>query len=311
MNLAPDQQVTFSKEVIVIVQCGRHIKNEEIEHIRETVETFSRLSRVELAHTICEHLSWYSASGRNKLDACLNLLSRLEAQGMIQLPERKKSRPINVRQPESTDRTRPQSPVVGRLSDIGTIELRMVQDKKEISLVNEYLHRYHYLGYKKPFGCHLRYLVAAQDSILGCMLFSGAAKAMNIRDRWIGWTANERLGNLGFIINNNRFLLFPWVKVRNLASHILGKVVKVLDKDWQNCWGYRPALLETFVDPKYFDGTCYRAANFKYLGMTSGIGLVRQGRHYKTSQKKIFVYPLVNNFRQILCSPETNGGDIE
>lgn len=300
----------------MIVQCGRHIKSEELEQIRETVVTFSRLSQLELAKTICEHLNWYTASGKNKVEACLKLLRRLEAQGMIRLPEKDESRSIKCRtikckQPASTDRTRPRAPVVGKLSDLGTIGIRVVQEKEEVSLVNEYLHRYHYLGYKKPFGCHLRYLIETHGSILGCMLFSGAAKAMNIRDRWIGWTADERLRNLGFIINNNRFLLFPWVKVRYLASHVLGKINRALEKDWQQRWGYRPALVETFVDPQYFDGTCYQAANWQCLGMTSGIGLVRQGKRYKTSPKKIFVYPLVNNFRQVLCSPQTNGDDIE
>jgi len=300
----------------VIVQCGRHIKSEELEQIRETVLTFSRLSQLELAKTICEHLSWKTASGRNKVEACLKLLRRLEAQGMIRLPETDESRSIKGRsvkgrQPTPTDRTRPGAPVVGKISDIGTIGIRVVQEKEEVSLVNEYLQRYHYLGYKKPFGCHLRYFIETPGSILGCMLFSGAAKAMNIRDRWIGWTANERLRNLGFVINNTRFLLFPWVKVRYLASHVLGKVTRVLEKDWQQRWDYRPALVETFVDPQYFDGTCYQAANWTCLGKTSGTGLVRQGKTYTTSPKKIFVYPLMNNFRQVLCSPQTNGDDIE
>ena len=300
----------------MIVQCGRHIKSEELEQIRETVVTFSRLSQLELAKTICEHLSWKTASGRNKVEACLKLLRRLEAQGMVRLPDKDESRSIKgrsvkCRQPTPTDRTRPGAPVMGKISDIGTIGIRVVQEKEEVSLVNEYLQRYHYLGYKQPFGCHLRYFIEANGSILGCMLFSGAAKAMNIRDRWIGWTANERLRNLGFVINNSRFLLFPWVKVRYLASHVLGKVTRVLEKDWQQRWDYRPVLVETFVDPQYFDGTSYQAANWTCLGKTSGIGLVRQGKTYTTSPKKIFVYPLVNNFRQVLCSPQTNGDDIE
>jgi hypothetical protein len=137
---------------------------------------------------------------------------------------------------------------------------------------------------------------------LGCLLFSGAAKAITPRDQWIGWSSNERLRNLGFVVNNNRFLIFPWVKVRYLASHVLGKVVRVLAQDWQKRWNYQPVLLETFVDPQYFAGTCYQAANFKYLGMTSGMGLLRQGKSYTTTPKKIFVYPLVDNFQQVLSS---------
>lgn len=288
----------------MIIHCGRKISSEELVQICETVKTFSRLSRNELVHTVCEHLNWYTASGKNKGEACLKLLQNLEAKGLIQLPEKGKGKrgPKSSKEPILTDRTRPQKDLNGTLSDIGPVDLMMAQTKDEISLVNEYLHRYHYLGYKKPFGCHLRYFIKAQDSILGCMLFSGAAKALKPRDQWIGWSGDERLSNLGFVINNGRFLLLPWVKVRFLASHILGQAVRGLGQDWQQRWGYRPALLETFVDPQHFKGTCYQAANFEYLGMTTGMGLVRQGKSYTTSPKKIFVYPLVDNFRQILCS---------
>lgn len=299
----------------MITKCGRRIKDEELEQICETVETFSNLSQQELTYTVCEHLSWYTASGRHKFEACLKLLNQLNAEGIIRLPEKGTNGPkgmsINRDQPIETDRTLPREQVVGKLTDIGPIDLRVAQDKEEISLINEYLHRYHYLGYKKPFGCHLRYFIEAQGSILGCMLFSGAAKALKPRDQWIGWSVDERLRNLGFVVNQSRFLLFPWVNVRYLASHVLGKMIRVLVRDWQQRWGYRPGLLETFVDPKYFDGTCYLAANFMHLGMTSGTGLVRQSKSYTTSPKKIFVYPLLDNFRKVLCSTDTIGKDPE
>jgi hypothetical protein len=287
----------------MIVQCGRQIKKEELVQIRETVETFCHLSRTELAHTVCEHLKWHTASGSNKVDACLKLLKTLEARGLIQLPAKadiscrpRKQPPVNNEVALS------QEPVEGKLADIGPIELRVVIDQEEAAIFNEYLRCYHYLGYKRPFGCFLRYFIEAPGSILGCILFSGAAKSLKSRDQWIGWSTNERLRNQGFVVNNGRFLIFPWVRVKNLASHALGKVVRVLGPDWQQQWGYSPVLLETFVDPQYYDGTCYRAANFQYLGMTSGTGLVRQGKTYTTSPKKIFVYPLADNFRQVLCS---------
>ncbi len=255
-------------------------------------------------------MGWHTASNRNKLDACRKLLQRLESQGFIRLPEKNESsstRGSKPKQPVASDRTRPQEEVAGTLSGIGPIVLRVAQDKEDVSLFNEYLHRYHYLGYKRPFGCHLRYFFEAQGAILGCMMFSGAARALTSRDQWIGWSANERLKNLGFVVNNGRFLIFPWVKVRYLASHVLGKIVRGLVQDWERRWEYRPALLETFVDPQHFKGICYRAANFRYLGMTSGMGLVRPGKSYTTSPKKIFVYPLVDNFRSILCSKDTIG----
>lgn len=292
----------IKREYTVIIQCGRPIKAEELAQIRDTVETFSRLSQQELAQTVCEHLGWHTASGNNKVEACLKLLRRLEAQGVIQLPGKRKVLRKSHTQPLATNRTDSQQQVVGKLSDIGPVKLRVVRDQQETELFNEYINRYHYLGYKQPFGCHLRYFVEGAESILGCMLFSGAAKALKSRDKWIGWNVDERLRNLGFVVNNGRFLIFPWVKVRYLASHALGKVVSVLGRHWQQRWGYRPVLLETFVDPQYFDGTCYQAANFQHLGMTSGTGLVRRGKTYITSPKKIFVYPLVGKFRQVLCS---------
>ena len=296
------------KGVTVVVQCGREIHEGEIKQIQETVKTFWRLSQKELAQTVCEHLGWYTASGRNKVDACLKLLKRLETQGDIELPGKQGfSCKGSCKQPTVTSATEAREPIIGKLSELGSVKLRLVVEREEFDLFNEYVSRYHYLGYKQPFGCHLRYFVENQGSILGCMLFSGAAKAIRARDRWIGWGTNERLRNLGYVVNNARFLIFPWVKVRYLASHALGKVVRKLVMDWERRWGYRPVLLETFVDPQYFDGTSYLAANFIHLGMSSGIGLVRQNKTYTTSPKKIFVYPLVDNFRQALCSRDAVG----
>ena len=160
----------------MIVQCGREITSDELKSICETVQTFSNLSQLELTHTICEHLSWYTASGRNKLDACQKLLQRLEGQGLLRLPEKDKARCANGCKPNHpplmSDKTQPQEEVACNLSDILPVSLRFAHDKEDVSLVNEYLHRYHYLGYKKPFGCHLRYLIEAQGMILGTTKFS-------------------------------------------------------------------------------------------------------------------------------------------
>jgi hypothetical protein len=291
----------------VVVQCGRQIEAEELEQIRQTVQTFWRLSLCELAQTVCEHLRWHTVSGSNKVDACIKLLRRLEVQGLIRLPAKRVQSKTSW-QPVLTERTEPPGEIVGKLSDIRPVRLRVVKDGEETGLFNEYVSRYHYLGYKKPFGYHLRYFIEGAGAILGCTLFSGAAKALRVRDGWIGWNESERLINLGFVVNNGRFIIFPWVKVRYLASHVLGKIVRCLSQDWQQRWGYRPVLLETFVDPQYFNGTSYLAAGFDYLGMTSGAGLVREGKSYKTSPKKIFVRPLVDNFRDVLCSRQTVGG---
>jgi len=172
------------------------------------------------------------------------------------------------------------------------VSVEVVKGKETTGLWNEYVSRYHYLGYKKPFGYVLRYFIVSEQGFLGCLMFAGASKALADRDRWIGWTQIQRLRNLAWVINNSRFLIFPWVQVKNLASHILGLVARRVKEDWQERWGYSPVLAETFVDPQYYEGICYKAANWQYLGMTTGEGLVRKGRTYTTTSKKIFVKPL-------------------
>jgi len=291
-----------------MIQCGRPISREEMEEICDTVEACRGLSRKELALTICEHLSWYSASGSAKVDACLKLLKKLEAQGGLELPAKRVSLPRQWEEPRRSRRSDPQPPIEGDVGRIGGVRLELVRDRRTVRLWNEFVSRYHYLGYKAPFGCYLRYFVESEAGKLGCLLFSGAAKALRERDRWIGWSATERLNRLGWVVSNTRFVIFPWVRVRNLASHVLGQAARRIGEDWQDRWSYRPVLLETFVDPRFYDGTCYRAANWRYVGMTTGEGLVRKGKCYTTSPKKIFVLPLCEDFRGVLCSlPEGAG----
>lgn len=281
-------------------QCGREVNRDDIVQIQETVATFGGLSRWELAQTVCEHLEWRTASGGNKVDACLKLLEKLELQGYFRLPVKHVFSRKALVKPIITERTQPESEIVGSLSDVGRVNLRIAADRGERGLWNEFISRYHYLGYKHPFGYPLRYFIESERAKLGCMLFSGAAQSTGIRDRWIGWSDGDRLRKLAWVVNNTRFLIFPWVKVKNLASHVLGQVARRIAQDWQKIWGYRPVLLETFVDPRYFQGTCYLAANWQYLGMTTGEGLVREGKSYTTSPKLIFMLPLVRDFRSVL-----------
>ena len=288
-----------------LIQCGRTIGPEEVEAIRETVSACSGLSRTELADTICEHLDWFTASGSPKRDACLKLLEKLEQQGLLRLPARRITAPLGVRQskvPEPTPRTEPGACVEGSLAELGSVRLVTATGGNDTTMWNEYVSRYHYLGYAPPIGCFQRYFIESERGVLGCLLFSGAAKALQERDRFIGWTKDERLRNLGYVVNNSRFLVFPWVRVKNLASHVLGQAARRIGDDWQNRWEYRPLLLETFVDPELYGGTCYQAANWHYLGMTIGMGLARRGKSYTTTPKKIFVKPLAEDFRAVLCS---------
>ena len=287
-----------------LVHCGRIIRAEELAAIRETVAICSGLSRSELALTICEHLEWRSATGSLKLDAGVKLLEKLEEQGVLNLPM-KRVVTGGVRKPQPlTQRTDAGELLTGSVGALGPVGVSPVAEPDGSGLWNEYVSRYHYLGYQQPFGCFQRYFITSDRGLLGCLLFSGAAKGLRERDRWFGWSKNERYRNLGYLINNSRFLIFPWVQVKNLASHALGKVVRRIGDDWQQRWGYRPVAVETFVDPAYYAGTCYRAANWLSLGETTGIGLARKGKSYTSSPKKIFVQPLVADFRTVLCSSE-------
>jgi hypothetical protein len=296
----------------VMIQGDREIFSEDIDHIRTILERFSSLSRHEITLTLCETLEWLTPAGRPKIDACTKLLNRLQDDGMICLPalqdayihhsRKLKSIPITM-----STRSAPQPDLETSLAALGTAMLTPCHVKADQSLWNEYVQRYHYLGYKKPFGYRQRYFIEAGPHRLGCILLSGAAKSLGARDRWIGWDERQRLKNLPWVLNNSRFLIFPWVKIPNLASHVLGKLAHQAGDDWMQRWGFRPVLLETFVDPERFHGGCYRAAGWELPGRTTGAGLVRKGKQYQTTPKLIFTKPLQADFRRLLCSNQLKG----
>lgn len=293
----------IQKRIKPILQCGREITIQELSEIEETVKLFPKLSQGELASTICEHLEWRTASGGYKTDACIKLLKKLEKKGALDVPiKTKRPRTKPKKSVALTSRTEPQADIVGDLKDIGLVKVEIVMDTERTALWNEYVSRYHYLDYKKPFGCFLRYFVECERGLLGCIMFGGASKAMTIRDHWIGWSEIQRLQNIAWVINNWRFLIFPWVRVKNLGSHTLGQVMRRVRDDWEERWGYSPVLAETFIDPQHYEGISYKAANWQYLGTTTGEGLVRKGKIYTTTPKRLFTYPLAKNFRELLCS---------
>jgi len=295
----------------LMIQGDREIFAEDVEHIQLVLKRFPSLSRKEIVHTLCETLGWLTPAGLPKVNACTKLLRRLEAQGSIRLPAKREQyshrTPSGVSTPVLSSRTVAQPLLNLSLNALGPVRLVPVSDPADQSLWNEYVERYHYLGYKRAFGYRQRYFIEAEPHRLGCVLLSGAAKALNARDRWIGWDERQRMKNLPWVLNNNRLLLFPWVQVPNLASHVLGQLARRAGDDWQQRWGYRPVLLETFVDPRRFQGSCYRAAGWQALGRTTGEGLVRAGKAYQTSPKLIFAKPLQADFRRLLCSDPLKG----
>ena len=285
--------------------CGRIVTKEQLREIIEIIETFPKLSRTELASTVCELFSWKRPTGKLKSVECRKFLEGLDEKGTISLPAcRKQFASKGFAAVPRTDKTDIQPTISKKLKALLPLLLKRVETKKQRQLWYEYVDRYHYLGYQLPFGAQLRYFIksGATGDILGCFQFSSPAWKMAPRDRWIGWTDAQRKGNLQKIINNSRFLIFPWVKVKNLASSVLALAVKTLPDDWQRFYGYRPVLMETLVDPKRFKGTCYKAANWIQMGKTTGRGRMdRENKQHGVAVKEIYVYPLTSRFRQELA----------
>lgn len=287
------------------IQAGRVFTPEEVSAIRDTVGWLPGLPRKEISATVCEHLHWHTASGSPKIQACQKLLERLEQAGLLELPplQRRPGASGPKADVKVTSRTANIAQLSAPLHTIDPVYLEVVAESSEVKLWNEYVERFHLLGYKGAFGFRLRYFIRSGTRYLGCILLAGAAKAIAVRDDWIGWDAQTRLANLPRIINNSRFLIFPQIAVPHLASHVLAKLARRVTADWQHHWGFTPLLLETFVDPARFTGACYLAAGWELLGETSGRGLPRPGHTYRSTPRLVLVKPLTKDFRQQLCAP--------
>lgn len=273
--------------------------------IKTIVEEFGRLSRKELAATVCENLPWQALNGRLKVNGCRLLLEEMNDAGLIVLPPKRKQVKKTICNTKVAPL--PVTEIKCPLSQLRPITVDPVF-MEEIALWNATMSAYHPLGMGQPFGAHQRYWIRSKaqrtNRILGALLFAAPAKALSARDNWIGWTPGERRRFLYRIVGNSRFLILPGVRAPHLASHVLALAVRRLRTDWLARYGYAPVLLETFVMPPH-DGTCYAAANWLYIGRTADIGHgYRQGR---ASEKMIFVYPLTRDWRRELCAPAPLG----
>lgn len=285
--------------------CGRTFNYEEISEIKEIIDNCTGISRTELSNTVCELFNWKRPSGRLKTVECRQFLEHLESKGLIKLPSRQKGRPVGVKTKVGRSKKgESQSIITGKVKDYSPLELIRVKDKKERNLWYEYVDRHHYLGYQLPFGAQIRYFIESQKDghkLLGCMQFSSPAWKMGARDSWIGWSDEQRRHNLQKIINNSRFLIFPWIRIKNLASSVLAMASREVADDWERVYGYRPVLLETLVDKRRFRGTCYKAANWTHVGTTTGRGRMdRESKGKGRSPKEIYLYPLTSRFREAL-----------
>jgi hypothetical protein len=282
---------------------GREITPEQIQFIRELIHDHPECSRRALSVKLCEAWDWRQSNGQPCDMICRGLMLRLEREGLLKLPP-KKAWPHNplaaARQkppPSDVERTA----IGGSLQELGALEIRQVRRSRWESLWGGLIEEHHYLGYCHPVGEQLKYLVFCRERPLACFSFSSAPRHLGPRDRYIGWNAQQRKGNLQLVAYNSRFLILPWVRVPHLASHLLARIAGRIAEDWQSLYQHRIYLLETFVDTERFAGTCYRAANWVYVGSTTGRGKEDLTHRVNRSIKAVWVYALHPQFRRYLC----------
>ncbi len=286
--------------------CGKWLDIEALLLIKELAEDFWGISQTELANTVCELLDWKRPNGKLKTVECRQFLQDLGERGVIGIPRKRAEGKLKNAPVAYTSHSSAGEEISGSVGDLGGAVLHRVQGRRELGEWKELVDRYHYLGYRQPFGAQLRYLVrcAEREQIVGCLQYSSPAWKVEARDRWIGWEAKQREAGLQRIVQNSRFLILPWIKVKGLASHILGRARRCLAGDWEKLYGYRPYLLETFVEER-FKGTCYRAANWIELGQTQGRGRMDRTHRCAEPKKTVWVYPLRRDARKWLRRSES------
>lgn len=276
----------------------RVITAEDLTFIRELIAAHPGSSRRDLSKKLCHAWHWVQANGAPRDMVCRGLMLMLDRAGLIKLPavRRVPRNPLASRRQAlrvSVDET----PLTANFAELGAIELRQVRRSADEALFNSLLEQYHYLGYTQPVGEHLKYLAYAQARPIACLAWCSAPRHLGSRDRYIGWSAQARRANIRLIAYNTRFLIVPWVRVVHLASHLLGRLARVLSADWQRLYGHPIYFLETFIDPQRFRGTCYRAANWTVLGTTTGRGKDDMTHCANRPIKQVLGLALVKDFR--------------
>jgi len=278
--------------------CGRDFHADDIAAIRQLIAEDPARTRAELSRLTCRALHWHKPDGGLKDMSARVAMLRMHADGLIVLPPPRGTRPdASVRISTLSD---PGAPIDTPASALAPLALRRVRTKADSRLYNEYIERYHYLGHKPLPGAQLRYIVYSAEQPIALLGFGAAAWTSAPRDHYIGWSHEQRQRNLHLVVNNARFLVLPWIQAKNLASMLLAMAAKTLPHHWQAVYGYRPVLLETFVEQPRFRGTCYNAANWVYLGQTKGRGKLGRAGKQSVPIKDLWVYPLARRFRETL-----------
>jgi len=288
--------------------CGRDFSPAEITVIRRLMATHPAASRAALSRLVCAQLDWRRPDGRLKDMSCRVAMLRMQRDGLIKLPPPRGGNGNGRRYRRRTAAAEP-GPALHAASprELGPLERVPVTDRQASHRHNEYIDRYHYLGYQPLPGAQQRYFVHADGIIVALLSFGAAAWKCQARDIFIGWNTAQRERWLPRVVNNARFLILPWVHCPNLASTILARAARRLGHDWQARYGYRPVLLETFVEQPRFRGTAYRAANGRCVGETQGRGKLDVTHQAALPRKSVWVYPLQQTFRRVLCADDLGG----
>ena len=287
---------------VILKYRGRVVTEHEVAEIRRLIADQPTLSRRALSQELCRMWNWVQPNGAPRDMVCRGLMLALHRAGHIQLPPVRchAHNPLaQRRRPRRIELT--PTPVRDRLSVVTPLCFQQVRRTADEPLFNSLIDQYHYLGYTQPVGQHLKYLVRSRHGhVLAALAWSSAPRHLGPRDRFIGWSPAVRRRNIHLIAYNLRYLILPWIEVPHLASHILGRMARHVPRDWQRLYGHPVYYLETFVDPTRFRGTCYRAANWTYLGLTTGRGKDDQTGRPNRSLKQILGYGLGRDFRRAL-----------
>jgi hypothetical protein len=279
------------------------LDRQDIRFIRALISKHFQRGRSYISRALCEAWQWVQPNGKLKEYAARDLLLRLEEQGFIELPAR--LRPKNNLKKKSLDQIplflkEPMDGSAGE-HDRPFIELAHSQGNY---LWDYLVHHHHYLGLPKLVGEHLRYLVYINGQVVACLSWASAAWKVKARDQFIGWDEERKRRNLHLIANNTRFLIPDWIRVKHLASKVLALSLRRLSADWQRIYGHPVYLAETFVDISRFEGTCYRAANWVFVGQTKGSAKKGNAYLYHGQPKAIYLYPLHRHFRRYLLDDQ-------
>jgi hypothetical protein len=289
-----DTQITYR---------GKTATAEDIGFISELISNNPNDSRWALSIKLCKEWNWIQANGALRDMVCRGFMLKLHRGGYITLPPKRcaPNNPfLNRKKPVKVEID--QTPITMSLVGINSLEIRQVRNTESAALFNSLIEHHHYLGYCHPVGEQLKYMIFAGKRPIACFTWSSAPRHIGCRDRFIGWEKSVREKHLHYMAYNSRFLILPWVHIPHLASHLLGQITRTLSRDWEKIYNHPIFFLETFVDTERFAGTCYKAANWVYIGNTTGRGKNNKTHKQTRSIKAVWGYPLSKNFREQLLN---------